>query len=187
MTKFDKIAYIVIDEAHCISQWGHDFRPDYLKLGALRTDCLVPCIALTATAGADVTKDIVGSLKLSENYSTFKTSCYRDNLFYDISFQNMLDDPIGHLKRFIDECLSGDGTDTKAEDKSCGIIYCRTREQTEIVAENLTILGVKAQCYHAGLRDKDRLKCQEDWQSGKYPVMCATISFGMGVDKATVR
>lgn len=73
------------------------------------------------------------------------------------------------------------------ERKSCGIIYCRTREQTEVLSDKLTSLGVKTQCYHAGLANKERLQRQEAWQGGKSPVICATVSFGMGVDKATVR
>lgn len=178
------MAYIVVDEAHCVSQWGHDFRPDYLKLGELREKCKVPVIALTATAGADVTQDIITNLKLSKNHKQFKTSCFRSNLFYDLFFQNMLDNPFLHLKAFINECLS---VNEENSQKPCGIIYCRTREQTEIINERLNALGVKSLCYHAGLKNSERLEYQKKWQNGEFPVICATISFGMGIDKATVR
>ncbi|KAJ3652472.1 hypothetical protein Zmor_018433 [Zophobas morio] len=187
LVKFDKVAYIVVDEAHCVSQWGHDFRPDYLKLGDLRISPSIPCLALTATAGADVTKDIIKNLKLSNNLKVFKTSCFRANLFYDVFYQNMLENPFMHLKKFIDECLKGDSEDVKMGDRGCGIVYCRTREQTEVVSNKLNSLGVQSRCYHAGLRNADRLEYQEAWQKGEYTVICATISFGMGVDKATVR
>lgn len=75
----------------------------------------------------------------------------------------------------------------RSKDRSCGIVYCRTREQTEEVASKLTQLGVRSYCYHSGLNNKERLRRQENWQNGVYPVICATISFGMGVDKASVR
>lgn len=185
--KFNKIAYIVVDEAHCVSEWGHDFRPDYLKLGNLRENCSVPCIALTATASAQVTKDIIKSLKLTD-HKTFKTSCFRSNLFYDVYFPNMLPDPFVHLKQFIETCLNFESEkDLPKNNKSCGIIYCRTREQTEVLASKLNSMKIKTLCYHAGLKNSERLEFQEKWQDGDVPVICATISFGMGVDKATVR
>ncbi|KAB0791297.1 hypothetical protein PPYR_03097 [Photinus pyralis] len=187
IVKRDRVAYIVVDEAHCVSEWGHDFRPDYLKLGVLRDGNKVPVIALTATAGAEVIKDIVGSLRLSSTYKTFRTSCFRRNLFYDVYYQNLLDSPYEHLKAFIKNCLNSQDDLLSKENKPCGIIYCRTREQTEVVAFKLCEMGIKSLCYHAGLKHKERLEYQESWQKGDYPVICATISFGMGVDKASVR
>ncbi|GJQ79773.1 RecQ5 [Trypoxylus dichotomus] len=188
LIKFNKVAYIVVDEAHCVSEWGHDFRPDYLRLGDLRKHNDVPCVALTATAGAEVTKDIISTLKLGKDHKTFKTSSFRSNLYYDVFFQNTLENLYEHLKDFIYKKLNIEGeSDVPKENKSCGIIYCRTREQTEVLSHRLNSLGVKAMCYHAGLRNSARLECQESWQNGDYPVICATVSFGMGVDKATVR
>ncbi|CAH1132756.1 unnamed protein product [Ceutorhynchus assimilis] len=186
--KFNKVAYIVVDEAHCVSEWGHDFRPDYLKLGNLRENCNVPCIALTATAGAQVTKDIISSLRLAKDHKIFKTSCFRSNLFYDVYFPNILEDPYKHLKSFIEDCLKFEKEkDLANNQKSCGIIYCRTREQTELLASKLNSMKIKSLCYHAGLKNHERLDFQEMWQRGEVPVICATISFGMGVDKASVR
>ncbi|KAJ8976756.1 hypothetical protein NQ317_019419 [Molorchus minor] len=185
---FNKLAYLVVDEAHCVSEWGHDFRPHYLKLGELRDNCNVPCIALTATASAEVTKDIISNLRLSKDHRTFKTSCFRSNLFYDVFYPNMLEDPYKHLRNFIHECLKMKEEESLPKHKkSCGIIYCRTREQTEVLMERLNKLGIKTLCYHAGLKTHERLEFQDKWQNGDVPVICATISFGMGVDKATVR
>ncbi|XP_057656384.1 ATP-dependent DNA helicase Q5 isoform X2 [Diorhabda carinulata] len=186
--RFNKLAYLVVDEAHCVSEWGHDFRPQYQKLGNLRENVDIPCIALTATANAEVIKDIISSLKLGSNYKTFRTSCFRDNLFYDVFFPNILDDPYKHLKSFILECLDLEKEKCyPKEEKSCGIIYCRTREQTEMLMEKLNKMGIKSLCYHAGLKTDERKVFQEKWQNGDVPVICATISFGMGVDKPSVR
>lgn len=128
------------------------------------------------------------SLKLSKTHKKFKTSCFRENLFYDVFYQNTLENPYVHLKTFIVKCLNkSQEQDLPKEQKSCGIIYCRTREQTEILSHKLNEMGVKSLCYHAGLKNKERLEYQDSWYGGDVPVICATISFGMGVDKASVR
>ena len=186
--KYDKISYFAVDEAHCVSQWGHDFRPDYLKLGKLRAEYpTIPWIALTATASKYVVKDIVKNLMLKQPLAMFKTPCFRKNLYYDVVYKNSLKDDYIHLKEYVLTCLGHSALDLPDKKKPCGIIYCRTRDSVERVAKGLTKQGIKAMAYHAGLKPSERLQVQEDWMDGAYPVICATISFGMGIDKGSVR
>lgn len=189
LDKCNKIAFFVVDEAHCVSQWGHDFRPDYLKLGLLRKKYMhVPWIALTATASQDVEEDIFQNLFLKTPVLRYKMSCFRKNLYYDVVFKATLENKYVHLKEFIESCLrSKEHEELQGRTTPCAIIYCRKRANVEYLTNILIRLGIKAAGYHAGLKTVDRNKIQEDWMAGKYPVICATVSFGMGVDKSSVR
>ncbi|KRZ06519.1 ATP-dependent DNA helicase Q5, partial [Trichinella zimbabwensis] len=172
--------YVAVDEAHCVSQWGHDFRPKYLNLGALRQRYDdVPWIALTATATGKVIGDILRLLKLKPPVAEFKHPCYRPNLFYDVQFKDTIANGEKHVADFMKEIFTEQG--------GSGIVYCRTRERCESFAADISGYGIQCAAYHAGLSNKVRDKVYNDWMVGKVHVIVATISFGMGVDKSDVR
>ena len=164
---------IAIDEAHCISEWGHEFRPDYRNLSALRQDFPgVPVIALTATATERVRRDIVEQLGL-QNGKVFLSSFNRPNLRYSVH-------PKGNYLRLLLTMLG------ERRDQST-IIYCFSRRETEELAEELNARGLSARPYHAGLEPEVRRQTQEDFIRDRVPIIVATIAFGMGIDKPDIR
>lgn len=167
------LARIVIDEAHCVSAWGHDFRPEYMELTKVKNEFPVtPIMALTATANERVLLDIVGCLR--SNPIVLKQSFNRKNLYYEVRPKTA---------NVIQEIASVCGT---YFGKS-GIIYCNSKKNCENTAQSLKKMGVRAEFYHAGMAQKDRADVQQLWQTGKCTVVCATIAFGMGIDKPDVR
>lgn len=165
------ISYIVVDEAHCISQWGYDFRPDYLKIADIRNICDAPVMALTATATPQVAQDIMEKLGFREKL-LLKSGFERPNLSYIVRNR---EDKQGQL---LNICRSVPGT---------GIIYVRNRKKCEEIASFLKNSGESVSFYHAGLSHAARTSRQEDWKSGKIRVMVCTNAFGMGIDKPDVR
>lgn len=165
------VSYIVVDEAHCISQWGYDFRPDYLQIGKLREMVDAPVIALTATATPQVADDIMDRLGFEEK-CLIKSGFERPNLSYIV---RRCEDKLGQM---LNICTSVPGT---------GIIYVRSRKKTEELAAFLAANDVSASFYHAGLGPDSRSDRQARWKSGSIRVMVCTNAFGMGIDKPDVR
>jgi len=168
------ISFVAIDEAHCISEWGHDFRPEYRKIRNIieSIDAKLPIIALTATATPKVQQDIQKTLNL-EDATVFKSSFNRKNLYYEIRSKKDIDK---QLIRYI-----------KSHAGKAGIIYCLSRKRVEEVSELLGVNGIKALPYHAGLDPQVRMSNQEAFLNEEVEVMVATIAFGMGIDKPDVR
>lgn len=168
-----QISFFAIDEAHCISEWGHDFRPEYRRLRPIiEAIGQVPIIALTATATPKVQQDILKNLGMTEA-SVFKSSFNRSNLYYEVRPKvNVIKEVIRFIK--------------KHEGKS-GIVYCLSRKKVEELAESLKVNGIKALPYHAGLDASTRAQTQDDFLMEKIDVIVATIAFGMGIDKPDVR
>lgn len=171
-----KINLIAIDEAHCISQWGHDFRPEYTKLQSLRDKLPgVPVIALTASADKLCRKDIITQLGLNDP-AIFITSFDRPNLRLAVRSGLRQADKIEEVYHFI-----------RNRPSSSGIIYCLSRKNTEELTEHLKLKGINAAYYHAGMDSEERSKVQDQFVNDEVPVICATIAFGMGIDKSNIR
>lgn len=167
------VSLIAVDEAHCISQWGYDFRPAYLnikKIREIKPD--VPLLALTATATKRTVNDIIAQLEFKENKKIFRTSFARKNLHYFIRKEE------NKLPVLLNICTKNKGS---------GIVYVRNRRKTKEIADYLVKNGVKSDYYHAGLDTSDRVKKQNDWLANRSRVIVSTNAFGMGIDKSDVR
>ncbi|CAH8531752.1 unnamed protein product [Schistosoma intercalatum] len=175
--KRKRLDRFVIDEAHCVSQWGHDFRPDYRNLSILRINFPdVPMMAMTATATPKVRRDILLQLKMT-NTKWFIQSFNRANLRFEVRPKKLKN----CTKEIIDVIRN-------EFPKRSGIVYCLSRRECDVVAEELKAAGLQASAYHAGMTDAQRRNVQQAWiQEDKCKIVCATIAFGMGIDKPDVR
>ncbi|HHE9443093.1 TPA: DNA helicase RecQ [Haemophilus influenzae 10810] len=173
LISYSKVSFIAIDEAHCISQWGHDFRPEYTQLGGLKASFPdAPIMALTATADYATRQDILSHLNL-ENPHKYIGSFDRPNIRYTLEEKYK---PMEQLTRFV-----------LAQKGKSGIIYCNSRNKVERIAESLRNKGVSATAYHAGMETARRDRVQQDFQRDNVQVVVATIAFGMGINKSNVR
>jgi len=172
--RLNQVSFVAVDEAHCISEWGHDFRPEYRKIRQVISNIgdNIPIIALTATATPKVQQDIQKNLQMN-NATIYKSSFNRSNLFYEVRAKRNV---IKEICKFV-----------KQNQGKSGIIYCLSRKKVEEVAEVLNLNGVKALPYHAGLDPKVRADTQDKFLMEDVDVIVATIAFGMGIDKPDVR
>ncbi|KAI8632220.1 hypothetical protein F5Y19DRAFT_472243 [Xylariaceae sp. FL1651] len=170
-----KLARLVIDEAHCVSQWGHDFRPDYKQLGNFRERFPgIPLMALTATATQNVIMDVKHNLGIEE-CEEFSQSFNRPNLYYEVRRKEK--DNTTAIAELINSKYPG----------KTGIVYTLSRKSAENIAQKLRDHGIAAQHYHANVMSTDKVQIQREWQQGRIKVVVATIAFGMGIDKPDVR
>lgn len=176
LVKAVKVSLVAIDEAHCISQWGHDFRPEYTQLGKLKgLFPNVPILALTATADKITKADIIEQLRLKDS-RIFTNSFNRPNLSLDVRKAYRKRERVRTILEVINR-----------HPNESGIIYCLSRKGTEEMASELKENGITAGIYHAGLPAEERIRIQEDFINDRIQVICATIAFGMGIDKSNIR
>jgi len=175
--KNTKLSFVAVDEAHCISEWGHDFRPEYRRIRTMidSIDLTIPIIALTATATPKVQVDIVKNLHM-EKLDSYVSSFNRDNLFYEIRAKGKKEQAVKNIVQTI-----------KSLDGKSGIIYVQSRKSAEEIAKVLKVNDINAAPYHAGMDAKTRTKTQDDFLMENVDVIVATIAFGMGIDKPDVR
>jgi len=194
--KHREIGCWVFDEAHCLSKWGHDFRPDYLyaarfiKTFAAEQNMPVPPVAcFTATANQDVITEIINHFKqtLGQELTLFAGGVERHNLHFEVHPVKQVEkyERVNDLLRERLDCHTGNGNSNSSKDGA--IVYCATRKQTEACAEYLRRQGCRAEAFHAGLTAPRKRQIQEDFTSGVIPIICATNAFGMGIDKDNVR
>ena len=171
-----RVSLIAIDEAHCISQWGHDFRPEYTQLGLLKKRFPdVPIMALTATADRLTREDIRKQLHI-DNASIFETSFDRPNITLNVVAESVGRNKLSQIVRFLSR-----------HPGESGIIYCLSRKTTETVSQQLRKLGFNAQPFHAAMSVKYKQTVQRDFINDDVPIICATVAFGMGINKSNVR
>ncbi|MEZ5007150.1 MAG: DNA helicase RecQ [Chitinophagales bacterium] len=172
------ISFVAVDEAHCISEWGHDFRPEYRRIRTMIAEIKddIPIMALTATATPKVQSDIMKTLKMHDP-NIYISSFLRENLYYEIRPKKSKNETLSDIVKFIKSPEAG----------RCGIIYCLSRKATEEVAEVLQVNGINAAAYHAGLDTNTRNERQDKFLMEDINVIVATIAFGMGIDKPDVR
>ncbi|SLM32253.1 ATP-dependent DNA helicase (fragment) [Desulfamplus magnetovallimortis] len=178
LTSTVPISCLAIDEAHCISQWGHDFRPEYRQIAHFRFRFNAPCIALTATATTRVRQDIKESLSFNPvNSAEFIASFDRPNLYLSVTQKaSAIEANIHQLLDFIGSFNGG-----------AGIIYCTTRKQVDEIANRLQNAGISAQPYHAGLDNFQRQSNQQSFARDDIQIIVATVAFGMGINKSNIR
>mmetsp|Transcript_8599 Transcript_8599/g.18554 ORF Transcript_8599/g.18554 Transcript_8599/m.18554 type:complete len:885 (+) Transcript_8599:133-2787(+) len=195
--KENRLGLFAVDEAHCLSTWGHDFRSSYRKLNYLRTTYPeTPCIALTATATPKVIHDITNELRLHKcplHIGSFD----RPNIFYKVKYKDALENPLEELVKSIKSRHKESNTGGKTGDENhkndaaksdcSGIVYVHKRDDTFMIARAISKAGITASAYHAGLKKADRIAVQDGWSSGKIQVAVATVAFGMGIDRHCVR